>query len=174
MLASGINVLFDSPNQLFDRNICRFGAVEPIPGGGFAHSQGVHQHFHNVVFKKSKGIPGVFPAVTVDFLESFAECFCFSGLFHKLFQPRNLQIVSVKASVFIENLGKYPQDRRLTLIDGTLGIDIEKDRICWDTGAPLQLGKHHWIVELIHKVIYSLFPGNSGIGQQIRKHFQKV
>ena len=174
IFASGVYILFDFPDKLFDGKVGGFCAVKPVAGSRLAHAERGDKRVYDVVLKKRERIAGRFPAVAVDFFKFCPEAVRFPSLFNELFQPRNFQIVAVKPAVFIEHLGKYAQDRRFVLGDRAFGVNIKEDRVRRHAGAVLQLGIEHRVVEFVRKVLDGMLPGDNLIGQKIRENFQKV
>ena len=86
ILTLGINVFLNFPDQLLNGHVSGFSAVEPVTGGGFAHSQHFNQRINHIVLKEGEGIPGIFPAVPVNLLKLGFECIQLPRLFDELLQ----------------------------------------------------------------------------------------
>ena len=174
VFALGVYVVFDLSDELFNGDVRCFGAVEPVARGGFAHAERFRERIDNIVLKKRKGVTGIFPALTMDLLKFLLECIHLSRFFYELLQLGNLEVVAVKAAVFIKHLGKYAENGGLVFVDRALGVDVKKNGVCRHTGAVFKLSKHHWVVKFVLKIIDRFFSCNRIVGDQVGQYLQKV
>ena len=118
-----------------------------------AHSQHFHQRIHHIVLKERKGITGLNPRGAILFLEYPAELFSLALFINELLHLRALQVFTIEAQIVVEHLCEDTQHCCLVLIDGSLNIDIEKDRVSLSTDRACDRHESRLIVKLLPEVI---------------------
>ena len=170
-----IEIFFDFGHKPRDAHIHILAAVEPVAGGGFAHTEGRDQRCHDVVLKEYKCVTGIEPFRAGAFGEAAAEVVGLAALGDELLELGDLQILAVKAEVVVEHLCKDAQHSCFVFVNGTFRVDVEQDRFGFAAGRSVDVHKGGRVVrkfgaEPLHRagaVDFAVF-------QQVGKHFQKV
>ena len=170
-----IEIFFDFGHKPRDTHIHILAAVEPVAGGGFAHTEGLDQRCHDVVLKEYKCVTGIEPFRAGAFGEAAAEVVGLAALGDELLKLGDLQILAVKAEVVVEHLCKDAQHRCFVFVNGTFRVDVEQDRFGFAAGRSVDVHKGGRVVrkfgaEPLHRVGAVDF----AVFQQVGKHFQKV
>ena len=166
-----VHILLDFRDKLLDAHVGVLFAVEPVAGCCLAHAENRLQNLNYIVLEEGCGIAGVDPLVSVDFFESSAESVRLALLVNEAFQLRHLEVFAIEATVIVEYLRKDAQHGGLVLVDWSLNVDVEQDRLRGNADTFLHRRIHHRIVKLVCKVIKGVFAVHLFVGEKVGKHF---
>ena len=76
--------------------------------------------------------------------------------------------------MIVEYLRKDAQHGGLVLVDWSLNVDVEQDRLRGNTDTFLHRRIHHRIVKLVREVIKGVFAVHLFVGEKVGEHFQEV
>ena len=124
--------------------------------GGLAHTQHFNQSIYHIILEECEGIPGFYPWGTVLFFKHSAELFRLSLFINKLFHLRTLQVLTIKAQIVVKHLREYTQNSSFILIDGSLDIYIEQDRVGFSADRACDLHESRLIIKLLTEIILDL------------------
>ena len=166
-----VHILFDFRDELLDAHVGVLFAVEPVAGCCLAHAENRLQDLNHIILEEGSGIAGVDPLVPVDFLEGSAEGVRLALLVNEAFQLRHLEVFAIEATVIVEYLRKDAQNGGLVLVDWSLNVDVEQDRLRGNADTFLHRRIHHRIVKLVCKVIKGVFAVHLFVGEKVGEHF---
>ena len=124
---------------------------------GLAHTQHFNQSIYHIILEECESIPGFYPWGTVLFFKHSAELFRLSLFINKLFHLRTLQVLTIKAQIVVKHLREYTQNSSFILIDGSLDIYIEQDRVGFSADRACDLHESRLIIKLLTEIILDLF-----------------
>ena len=126
--------------------------------GSLAHTQHFNQSIYHIILKECESITGFYPWGTVLFFKYSAELFRLSLLINKLFHLRALQVLAIKAQIVVKHLREYTQNSRFILVDGSLDVYVEQDRVGFSADSACDLHESRLIIKLLTEIVLNLLP----------------
>ena len=166
-----LNILY----KLGDGKLSSRFIIEPSLGIFLTHVQYFHQSRNDKFAVKGKGFTGINPRHPFLFFKDTMELLGLSLLVNVLFQLDDLQILAKETQMIIEGLSKHTQNSSFVLIDRTLNINIEQNRLCLHFCRTVN---QHISCRVILKFLAESFNAMNAfylfILQKIGQHFQEV
>ena len=175
VLGLGIYIILNVANQLRNGQLGSGLVIEPLLGIVLTHVQDFHQGGDDKLAVEGKCAAHLQPGLAFLLLEDAAELIGLTALLNVVFQHCHLEVLTVKAQVVVEHLGKDTQHSGLVLVDRTLNVNIEKDCLSLAPGGTVNLHKGcRVILKLLAEHLDSGGIRHSLVLQNVGQHFQEV